>query len=326
MLCRRALLRVSAAAGLLATLPRIASSQPYPARPIRVIVPFTPGSPVDAVARLLTQYLQARLGQSVVIENRPGAGTTIGTKPAAAAAPDGYNLLIAGDTLGYYPVLYPNINFDPLKSLTPIATAVTWSHVMVVAPGVPANTIAELVTYAKAHPGELVFGYGLGSTPQVLGEAFRRASGVEIAFIPYRGGEQARADLLGGRVHVNMAPVGSLLPLIRDGKARPLAFTGPSRSALLPDVPTMRESGFPQVGFDPDVWLGFFGPYGMPTAIVDRLNLAINETLKSPEANAVLAKLGFEPKLTTPPEFAAFLAAELQKWPPLLRAAGLKPE
>src|SRR5262249_3290673 len=146
----------------------------------------------------------------------------------------------------------PNLDFDPLRMLTPVATAATWSHVIVVAPTVPAGTIAELIAYAKANPGQLVFGFGLGTTPQVLGEAFRQASGIDLNFIPYGGGEQARADLLGGRVHVNMAPVGNLLPLILDGKARAIAFTGPARSHLLPNIPTMIESGFPQVGFNPD--------------------------------------------------------------------------
>jgi tripartite-type tricarboxylate transporter receptor subunit TctC len=323
---RRKFLHLAAGAAALPALPSIARAQAYPSRSLRVIVPFTPGSPVDAAARVVTQYLQARLGQSVVIENRSGAGTTIGSKAAATAAPDGYTLLFVGDTLGYYSVLYPNLDFDPLKNLTPIATAVTWSHLMVVAPSVPANTVAELITYAKANPGKLVFGFGLGTTPHVLGEAFKNASGIDINFVPYRGGEQARADLLGGRVHINIAPVGSLLPLIQDGKARPLAYTGPTRTPHLPNVPTMTESGFPQVGFKPDVWLGFLGPAGMANAIVDRLNTEINESLKSPEVNAVLAKLGFESKATTPQEFAAFLASEMRKWPPLLRAAGLKPE
>ena len=310
---------------MLSAVSRIARAQTYPTRPIRVIVPFTTGGPVDAAARVLAQQVQLRIGQGVVIENRPGGGTTIGTKAAASAPPDGYTLLFVGDAMGYYPVLYPNLDFDPLKDLTPITTTVTWSHLMVVSPSVPARTVGELVEYAHANPGKLIFGFGLGTSPQILGEAFRNATGVDINFVPYRGGEQARADLLGGRVDINFAPVANLFPLIQDGKARPLAFTGPRRTPLLPEVPTMAESGYPQVGFDPDVWLGFFGPAGMPRAIVDRLNYEINQNVKSPEVNAVLEKLGFEPKATTPEEFAAFLASEMQKWPPLLRAAGLKP-
>jgi tripartite-type tricarboxylate transporter receptor subunit TctC len=313
--------------GAAAMLPVIARGEPqdYPTRPVRLILPFTPGSPVDAAARIITQPLQTRLGQTIIIENRPGAGTTLGTKAVAAAASDGYTLLLVGDTLGYYPVLYPNLDLDPLKQLTPIATAVTWSHVLVVATSVPANSIAELVAYAKANPGKLVFGFGLGTTPHILGDALRRAAGIELNFVPYRGGEQARADLLGGRVHINIAPVGSLLALIQDGKARPLAYTGATRSPLLPEVPTMIESGFPQVGFNPDVWLGFFGPAGIAPAIISKLNRQINDTLESEEANAALAKLGFDKMLRTPQQFAAFLRLELQKWPPLLRAAGVNP-
>jgi tripartite-type tricarboxylate transporter receptor subunit TctC len=312
------------AGALFGTGPTVA--QTYPARPVRIIVPFTPGSPVDAAVRIVTQHLQTRLGQSFVIDNRPGAGTTIGAKVAAAAAADGYTLLIVGDNLSYYSTLYPNLDFAPLKSLTPIATAVTWSHVVVVAPSVPAKTVAELIAHAKANPGKLVFGFGLGSVPHILGSVFRQASGIDLNFIPYRGGDQARADLLGGRVHLNMAPVGSLLPLIQDGRARPIAFTGPARSTHLPDVPTMSESGFPQVGFNPDAWQGFLGPAGMAPALVNKLNREIKESLNASPVKATLEKMAFEPKLTTPQEFAAFLAAQLQKMPPLLRAAGLKPE
>jgi len=303
-----------------------AAAQAYPTRVVKIVVPSTAGSPTDAAARVLAQQLQSRLGQSVIVENRPGAGQTTGTKSVATAAPDGYTLLFAGDALGYFPVTYPNFNFDPLKSLTPVATAVTWSHVMVVASDIPAKTIAELVAYAKANPGRLIFGLRFGTVPHILAEAFRQATGTDITFVPYTGGEQARADLLGGRVHLNFAPVANLISLIEDGRVRPLAFTGSARAAMLPDVPTMIESGLPQVGFNPDVWLGILGPAGMPAAVVDRLNSDVSASLQSAEMKAVLARLGFEPKAMTPREFEDFLAAEIRKWPPLLRAAGLKPE
>jgi tripartite-type tricarboxylate transporter receptor subunit TctC len=302
------------------------AAQTYPSKVIKLVVPSAPGSPTDAVARVIAQQLQPRLGQSVIVENRPGAGQTTGTKAVAAAPADGYTLLLAGDVLAYFPITYPSLAFDPLKALTPIATAVTWSHVMVVEPSVPAKTIAELVAYAKANPGKLIFGLRFGTTPHILAEAFRQATGTDITFVPYSGGEQARADLLGGRVHLNFAPVANLISLIEDGRVRPLAYTGSARSPHLPDVPTMTESGFPQVGFKPDVWLGIFGPAGIPTAVAERLNSEVNASLKSPELKAILAKLGFEAKMTTPQEFGAFFAAEIQKWPPLLRAAGLKPE
>jgi tripartite-type tricarboxylate transporter receptor subunit TctC len=312
---------LAGSAAVLST-PRLARAQIYPTRPIRIIAPFTPGSPVDTAARVIIQQLS--FGQSMVIENRPGGGTTIGAKAAAIAPPDGYTLLCISDAMCYYPVLYPNLDFDPLKELTPIAVPVAWSHLMVVSPNVPATTVAELVTYAKANPGKLIFGFGLGTSPQIVGTAFKNAAGIDLNFIPYRGGEQARMDLLGGRVDINFAPVANLLPIIQDGKARPLAFTGLKRTPHLPDVPTMTESGYPQASFNPDSWQGFFGPAGMPRDIVSKLNEEINQALKSPEATAALFKLGLEGKPGTLAETAAFLATEVQKWPPLLRAAGLK--
>jgi len=187
--------------------------------------------------------------------------------------------------------------------------------VLAVAPSVPANNVSELVAFAKANPGKLVFGFGLATMPHIVGETFRQATGIDIVNLPYRGGEQARADLLGGRVHINIAPVPQLLALIRDGKMRPLAYTGARRSPDLPDVPTMAESGLPQVGFNPDVWLGILGPAGMPAAVVDRLNSDVSASLQSAEMKAVLARLGFEPKAMTPREFEDFLAAEIRKWP-----------
>jgi tripartite-type tricarboxylate transporter receptor subunit TctC len=303
-----------------------AHAQSFPDRVIKVIVPFTPGSPVDAAARVITQHVQTRLGQSMVVENRPGAGTTLGIRAVMAAPPDGYTLLFIGPNLAYTPVLYPSLNFDPLKSLAPVATVAAWSHVMVVAPAVPARTVRELVAHMKANPGKLTYGYGLATTPHILAETFRQATGADFAGVPYRGGEQARADLLGGRIDINMAPTSNLLAIIQDSRARPLAFTGPKRSADLPEVPTMIESGYPTVGYDPDVWVGFLAPAGTPAEVVNKVNAAVNESLKSDDMKAVLAKLGWEPMSTTPGGFTSFIAGEVKKWPPLLQAAGLKAE
>jgi tripartite-type tricarboxylate transporter receptor subunit TctC len=234
--------------------------------------------------------------------------------------------LFVGPNLAYYPVLLPNLDFDPAKSLTPIAPAVTWSHVLAVAPSVPAKTIGELVSYAKAHPGKLAFGFGLATMPHIIGEVFKQAAGIELTDVPYRGGEGARADLLGGRIHINIAPPPQLLPLIHDGKIRALAYTGSQRSPDLPDVPTMTESGLPQVGFHPDVWMGYFAPAGTPMPIVDKLNREINAVLRSPDMAPALKRFGYEAKIMTPAEFKAFFASELKKFPPLLRAAGIKPQ
>lgn len=303
-----------------------AAAQNFPTQTVKVIVPFVPGGPVDALARVVAQHLQSRLGQNVIIENRSGGGTTIGVKAVAAAEPDGHTLLFIGPNLAYFPVLFPSFDFDPQKSLAPVATVVTWSHVFAVAPSVPANNVAELVAYAKANPGKLAFGFGLATMPHILGETFRQATGIDIVSVPYRGGEGARADLLGGRIHINVAPVPQLLPLIREGKIRPIAYTGPKRSPDLPDVPTMTESGLPQVGFNPDVWMAIFAPAGTPSDVVGRLNREVNDVLKSAEMAPTLKRFGYESKITTPAEFAEFFAAELRKYPPLLRAAGLQPQ
>lgn len=303
-----------------------ASAQDYPAQTIKLIVPFIAGGPVDALARVVALHLQNRVGQNVIVENRSGGGTTIGAKAVAAAAPDGYTLLVVGPNIAYYPVLFPNLDFEPAKALAPVATLVTWSHLIAVAPSVPANTIPELVRYVKANPGKLAFGFGLATMPHIIGETFKRAAGIDIIDVPYRGGEQARADLLGGRVHINIAPVPQLLQLIRDGKIRALAYTGPERSPDLPEVPTMAESGYPQVGFNPDVWMGILAPAGTPAAVIEKLNRDVNAVLKSDEIAPALKRFGYQAKITTPAEFETFFAAEMRKWPPLLLATGFKAE
>lgn len=304
--------------------PLPASAQGYPDRTIKVVVPFTPGSPVDAAARVLVQQLQTRLGQGVVIENRAGAGTTIGTKAVATAPPDGYTLLLAGTQLVYLPLLYSSFDAATAKSLVPIASVVGWSHMIVVNPAVRAETLGELVAFAKANPGALVFGFGQGSAPQILGTSLARAAGIELTMLSYRGGDEARTDLLGGRVHINIAPVASLLALIQDGKARPLAYTGAARNRDLPNVPTTTELGFPSVGYNPDTWVGMLAPPGTSPRIVGTLSAAVKESLGSAEMKATLSKLGFDEMFKTPEEFARFLAAETAKWPPLLEAAGIK--
>ncbi len=303
-----------------------AVAQDFPNKTIKVIVPFSPGGPVDALGRVVVQHLQPRIGQNVIVENRPGGGTTIGAKAVAAAPPDGYTLLLIGPNLAYYPALFPGLDFDPAKGLIPVATLVTWSHVLAVAPAVPAKTLQELVAHARANPGKLAFGFGLATMPHILGETFIQDTKLDIVRVPYRGGEGARTDLLGGRIHINVAPVPQLLPLVRDGKIRPLAFTGAKRSPDLPDVPTTAESGFPKLGFNPDVWMGIFAPAGTPPEIVEKLNREIIATMRSAEMEPSLKRFGYEAKIVTPAEFATFFAGELKRWPPILKAAGLKPQ
>jgi tripartite-type tricarboxylate transporter receptor subunit TctC len=317
-------LKILLAALLLSLGPGLGAvgAQDYPNRVVKLVMPFVPGSPVDAVGRVIMQHLSARLGQSIVIENRPGAGTTTGAKAVATAPPDGYTLLFIGPNLSYYPVLFPNLDFDP-KSLAPVATTVTWSHLYGVAATLPVKSIAELIAHAKANPGKLAFGYGLATMPHIIGQIFHQAAGLDIVNVPYRGGEGARADLLGGRIHINVAPVPQMLPLLRDDKMRALAYTGGERNPDLPDVPTMIESGFPQVGFHPDVWMAIFAPAGTPPAIVDKLNRETNAVMQSAEIAPALKRFGYQTMIKSPAEFAEFHESELRRMPPILRSAGI---
>jgi tripartite-type tricarboxylate transporter receptor subunit TctC len=301
-----------------------ALAQTFPSKPIKLIVPYTPGSPVDVLARVVTQGVSARLGQTIVIDNRPGAGTTIGTKVAAAADPDGYTLLIGATSFIISATLYPNLDYDPVKSFTPVAMLAISPQMLVIAPSVPAKTVSEFVAYAKANPGKLNFGYGLGTLPQILGESFKAVTGTDIASIPYRGGAQAMTDMLGERIQMIFGTQSTLLPLIREGKIRALAVTTETRARDLPEVPTMIESGLPQLtlGFS----AGILAPAGTPAAVVGKLNGEINEAMKSPELGASMRKLGFDPQFWSATDYAAFLAKEAQRWPPLVKASGVQPE
>jgi tripartite-type tricarboxylate transporter receptor subunit TctC len=301
-----------------------AGAETYPSRPIKVIVPYTPGSPVDVLARVVTQPLSVRLGQSIVIDNRPGAGTTIGTKIAANSDPDGYTLLVGATSFVLSFSLYQNLDYDPVKSFLPVAMLAHSPQVLVVAPSVPAATVQELIAHAKANPGKLNFGFGLGTLPQILGESFKAVTATDIASIPYKGGAQAITDMLGGRIDMNFGTTATLLPLIRQGRIRALAVTTQTRTRDLPDVPTMIESGLPQLALVFSA--GVLAPAGTPTDIIGRLNAEINEAMTTPELTAAMAKLGFEPKIWSPQDYGAFLADEMRRWPPIVQAAGIKAE
>src|SRR3954462_6266074 len=242
---RRKFLIAAAAAISLGLAP--AAAQTYPTKPIKMIVPYTPGSPVDVLARVVTQQLSARLGQPIIIDNRPGAGTTIGTKVAADSPPDGYTLLIAATSFIIAASLYPKLDYDPIASFAPVSMLAVAPQTLVIAPSGPANTVQECIAEAKAQPGDLNFGFGLGTLPQILGESFKAETGTDIVSIPYKGGAQAITDMLGGRIQVNFGTLATLLQLIRDNKARALAVTPDTRVKELPEVPTMIESGLPQL-------------------------------------------------------------------------------
>ena len=302
-----------------------APAQHYPDKPIKLVIPLVAGSPITALARVVVPPLSARLGQQVIIENRPGAGTSIGVKAAAAMPPDGYSLLMYGQNIAYLQMLYPDLGFDPVKAFVPVAPLAAYFHVIVISPALPVKTLPEFVAYVKANPGKLNFGIGLGTMPQIIGEYFNLVAGLDIITIPYAGGEQVRVDLLGGRIQMNVGPPTNLMGLIKEGKLRPIAVTSKQRMKELPDVPTMIESGYPQVGFHPDVWQGILAPAGTPAPIVEKLNTEINAVLKTPEVRTSLLRLGVADIMTmTQREFATFVDGEARKWPPIIKATGFK--
>jgi tripartite-type tricarboxylate transporter receptor subunit TctC len=314
--------RRSLTIALLAAAAAPARAAEYPARPLKMIAPFTPGSPVDVVARLLAEHMSRQLGQSVVVENRPGAGTTIGMKAAATAEPDGYTLLFQSSSLVVAPAMYKNLDFDPLKSFTPVANVAWGSWVTVVPPSLPVHSLRELIAYAKTHPNTLNFGYGQGTAPQLVGEWFNKTNGLAIASVPYKGGMQAITDMLGGTIQLNIGTTSTLLPLIREGKIRAIAQWGKAREADLPDVPTMIESGFP--GLSLGFWAGLWAPAGTPATIVERLNGAANAALGSTEMGDSMRRLGIAPSIGSVKNFANFIADEAPKWADIVAKSGVQ--
>jgi tripartite-type tricarboxylate transporter receptor subunit TctC len=300
-----------------------AAAQGYPDRPIKVIAPFTPGSPNDVVARLIAPPLSAQLKQSVVIDNRPGGGTSIGVKAVMSAEADGYTLIISNSPTHFItPLVNKAVGYDPLKDFIPVATIASGGLMLVIAPEVPAKTVAEFVAHAKANPGKLNFGFGQGTLPQLVGEMFKHATGTEFAFIPYKGGAQAVTDILGGRVQMNVGTISTLAPLVREGKLRALAVTSAKRNPEMPDTPTMAESGLPEVSSI--TYYGLLAPAGTPAEAVRRVNAAVNESLKSKDVQAAIARIGFEAHAGTPEEFAALLASEMKIWAPIVQKTGFQ--
>jgi tripartite-type tricarboxylate transporter receptor subunit TctC len=290
-----------------------------------MIVPFPPGGPIDTMARLTGQDLSTRLGQQVIVENRPGAGSTIGYKAAASADPDGYTLLFGSSgSLGVAPALYPSHDIDPLKHFTPVATTSLLPHVMVVGPGVPANTVAEFIAYAKANAGKLNYGAGHGTPPHLLSTLFKTQAGLDITYVPYKGSAPSVTDLLGGQTHFTIDGMLILIPQVKAGKFRALAVARPERWPDLPNVPTFVESGFPDLIID--AWTGVVAPKGTPAPIVAKLNAAINEGLRTEEIKAALAKFSALPKAGSPQDFEAFLREQLPKWASMVKLAGAKGE
>jgi tripartite-type tricarboxylate transporter receptor subunit TctC len=308
----------------LALFPGFAKAQAYPTRPLRIVLPIPAGSPMDALGRIVANQLQSRLGQSVVIDNRPGGGQSIGARAVAIAEPDGYTLLLLNN--GHYFGLTPNAGYDPVTSFTPVATLAEWNHVLVTRPDFPASSVAEVIDYANANPERVTFGYGTSTPPQILAETLKNVSGAKMMSVPYRSGATAITDVLGGRIDLNFGTTATLLPLIRNGSLKVLGYTGVQRHTSLPDVPTMIESGFPQIAFNPDSWAGLMLPAGAAAAVLSRLRTAIDDVLRSPEVVENFAGLGFDVMLKSPEQLSSFVDREAERWHPIVKASGLTPE
>jgi tripartite-type tricarboxylate transporter receptor subunit TctC len=301
-----------------------AMAQPYPARPIKMIVPFPPGGPVDVAARIVAQQLPRTLGQPVIVENRPGAAGSLGAKAAASADPDGYTLMCGNiSTLSVLPAVTNNRDYDPGKVFAPVAKLSQNYEVLVVHPAFPAKSVPDLVAYAKANPGKLNYGSaGVGNATHLAAELFKLKTGADLVHIPYKGASEAVTGVLGQQVDMFFGDIGGMLPLLREGTLRALAISSESRSALVPDLPTMIESGVPD--YVVLTYIGVVAPAGTPASIVGKLNAAINESLAAPEVTAAFGKVGAEVRPASPQDFAAFLAAETQKWESLARSANIK--
>ncbi len=297
------------------------SDTTWPTRPVRIIVGFAAGGSTDVTARIVAQALSTRLGQQVIVENRPGAGGNIGAEVVAQANPDGYTLLLTTNgTLAVNPSLYKTLPFDVKKDFAPIAITAWIPNVLVVNPAVPANNLAEFIAYAKANPGKLNFGSsGNGTSPHIAGELFNVLAGVHMTHVPYRGGALALTDLLGGQIQAMFEPLVEVLPQIRAGTVKALGVTTVKRSPLLPDVPTIAES---LPGYEITAWNGLLAPAATPPDIVTRLNRATDEALHATQVQEKLAEQGSEAAGGTPAEFSSFLDSELIRWKKLVEISG----
>jgi tripartite-type tricarboxylate transporter receptor subunit TctC len=320
--CRRRFLHLAAGAATAPALPRLAAALDYPTRPIKVIIGFAPGGPADILARLIGQSLSEQLGQPFVVENRPGAGTTIATEAVARAAADGYTLLWTTSADEINTTLYAKLNYDFARDIAPVASIDLLPLVMEVNPGFPANTVPEFIAYAKANQGKINFASGgVGSSQHVAGELFDFMTGIKMVHVPYRGAALAVNDLLAGQVQVTFSPVPLSIGYIRAGKLRALAVTSATRSKALPDVPAVREfvPGYEAVATD-----GLGAPAHTPAEIVATLNKAVNAALADPKLRARLEDLGGVPKPMSTADFAKFIVAETEKWAKVVRFANIK--
>ncbi len=315
---------VAVAFAVLAAAPQAGAQSPYPAKPIRFIVPYPAGGPLDTVARLLAQKVADNVKQPVVVDNKPGAGGNIGADLVAKAPPDGYTILMgAVATHAINPTLYSHIPYDPVRDFAPITQVASTPNVLVVNPTLPVHDVREFIAYAKAHPGQLNFGSGsTGSAGHLAGELFKSMAGVQMVHVPYKGAGPAMQDLIGGQIQLMFDNWSSSRAQVQAGRIRALAVTTARRSSLAPDLPTVAESGLP--GFDISTWFGIFAPAHTPQPIVDRLHHEFTRALALPDVREKMLNMGAEPVGDTPAQFAAFIQGEAQKYAKVIRASGAK--
>jgi tripartite-type tricarboxylate transporter receptor subunit TctC len=325
-LARMALL---AGAGMIACASAQAPSKsalaPYPNRPVQIIVPFTPGTGMDILARTVGQKLSERWGQPVLVDNRPGASGNIGTDMVVKAAPDGYTLLITANTLVMTVSLYRNVPYDPIRDLAPVEEMATGTMAVTLNPAVPARTLKELVAYAKANPGKLAYGSpGVGTPQHLATELFKSTAGIDLLHVPYKGSAGAITGLLSGDVAVMFNALHAVLPQVKAGKISAIAVGGPKRSPVAPDIPTVAESGYPD--FDVDFWYGLLAPAATPREIIAKLNQDITQILNMPEMRETLSSQGLQPVTGTPEQFGALIKDDLARWANVIKAAGITAE
>jgi tripartite-type tricarboxylate transporter receptor subunit TctC len=321
---RRQVLHLAAGAAALPAVSRFAWAQAYPSRPVRIIVGFPAGGPADIIARLIGQWLSERLGQPIIVENRPGAGGNIGTEIGVRAPPDGYTLLMALSVNAINATLYENLSFNFIRDTAPVASIATVPLVMEVHPSVPAKTVPEFIAYAKANPGKINMASGGNGSPQhVSGELFKMMTGVSLVHVPYRGEAPALTDLISGQVQVLFGVMPVSLGYIRAGKLRALAVTSATLQEALPDVPTVGEF---LPGYEARGWYGVVVPKATPREIVEKLNKEINAALADPNMKKRLTDLGCAVFAGSPADFGKFIGNEIEKWAKVIRAANIKPE
>jgi tripartite-type tricarboxylate transporter receptor subunit TctC len=321
---RRRFLRLAFAAGALPVVSRIASAQSYPTRPITIVVPFGPGSGTDTATRLIAQQLGTALKQSIVIENKVGANGAIAATYVARSAPDGYTLFMSTNSPhSANPSLMKSISYDPVRDFTPISRVGSFTNMLVINRSVPATSVSELIAHAKANPGKLTF--ASGSTSGILaGETFKRWAGIDILHIPYKSVPPALNDVIGERVSMMFSDLSPGLPHVQAGTLRALAVTKQTRSALLPDIPSLHEAGL--TGFELDSWAGLFAPANTPSEIVAQLSVELRRIIDSADVKVRLGGLGFEAFSSSPGELAEFVKVQLVKWTRMIKDAGIEPE